>query len=294
MRKFFIIFFFLASAVLFFPGLNNKEMLVSFENRSQRLETFNKISVFPIVFNFFYAFAPFPKGEWLVPKHASVWDVLKMFAFQKPRKVVEKITFIPGMRASEILARLNTHPGLSGAPIKDLQEGVVFPETFFFKKGTNRELILNKAIALMKEKKEKYWKQRSPNFPLSSHEWIVLASIIEKEAHIQSELPMIAGVYLARLRKNMRLQSCPTILYITKKTTITKSDLFIKSDYNTYRKPKLPPSAICIPSESALKAVIFAKDSGNLFFVWCCDHHEFSKTFQQHLVNKARCRSCIK
>ena len=122
----------------------------------------------------------------------------------------------------------------------------------------------------------------------------VLASIIQKEALFDAERPLMAGVFGNRLKKNMPLQSCATVIYAwrvrgVKRTSLTYDDLKIESPYNTYRHNGLPPGHIGIPSQSSWRAALNPQKTDNLFFVADKDgHHVFSKTYEEHLAAQRR------
>lgn len=167
-------------------------------------------------------------------------------------------------------------------------EGYLFPSTYFFPKGIKEKEIIE---ILLKE----FFKQILTNFPdykedlkkigLGFNEWIILASIVEKEAKIDRERPLIAGVFINRLKKGYMLQSCATVeyLYDFKKNPLLYKDLEIDSPYNTYKNYGLPPTPICSPSLKSLEAVLHP-EGDYLFFVSNNDGtHTFSKTYEEHL-----------
>jgi UPF0755 protein len=167
-------------------------------------------------------------------------------------------------------------------------EGYLFPSTYFFPKGIKEKEIIE---ILLKE----FFKQILTNFPdykedlkkigLGFNEWVILASIVEKEAKIDRERPLIAGVFINRLKKGYMLQSCATVeyLYNFKKNPLLYKDLEIDSPYNTYKNYGLPPTPICSPSLKSLEAVLHP-EGDYLFFVSNNDGtHTFSKTYEEHL-----------
>ena len=118
---------------------------------------------------------------------------------------------------------------------------------------------------------------------------IILASIVEKEAIADSERPIIAGVFLNRLSKGMRLESCSTVLYAMgiNKERLTFKDLKFDSPYNTYKYKGLPPGPICNPGAESIDAVLYPQQTDSLFFVSKGNGtHYFSSTFEQHVKNK--------
>lgn len=167
-------------------------------------------------------------------------------------------------------------------------EGFLYPDTYFFKKNTNSdEVVLKLYENFLKKTKDlrKILQERK----LKPVEWVTLASIVEKEAKLEQERPRIAGVYFNRLKKNMKLEADPTILYgmlisgIEKKILL-KEDLKFQSNYNTYLNYGLPPGPICNPSYSSLKAVLYPEAHNFYFFVAKGDgSHFFSEDLKSHI-----------
>jgi len=129
------------------------------------------------------------------------------------------------------------------------------------------------------------WNVQLPKLGLNRHELVTLASIVEREAKIPAERPVIAGVYLNRLREKMLLQADPTVQYARGKHAprVLLKDLEIDSPYNTYRYPGLPPGPIASPGGASLKATLFPANVPFLYFVAAPDgHHEFRRTLAEH------------
>ncbi len=163
-------------------------------------------------------------------------------------------------------------------------EGFLFPTTYFFEKRPSEERYILRTMV------KEFWQHDKKYIPLAAkkgltfYQTLILASIIEKETSLLSEKPLIASVYLNRLRLKMPLQADPTILYILPaKKEITPSDLKIPSPYNTYLHLGLPPTPICNPSEESIKAVVEAPQTPYLYFVSMGNgHHYFSRNFKEH------------
>ncbi|MEJ5166252.1 MAG: endolytic transglycosylase MltG [Thermoanaerobaculia bacterium] len=167
-------------------------------------------------------------------------------------------------------------------------EGFLYPDTYFFRKNTPSDEVVIKLYNNFL-KKTKDLRQVLQEKKLKPLEWITLASIVEREAKMESEKPKIAGVYLNRLKINMKLEADPTILYgmalagIERKI-LTKEDLKFPSDYNTYLNYGLPPGPICNPSYSSMKAVLYPEEHNFLFFVAKGDgSHIFSENLKDHI-----------
>ncbi len=167
-------------------------------------------------------------------------------------------------------------------------EGYLFPDTYNFPLKVSKEAVAKKMI-------ERFWQvfqQINPDASkLKKHQLnkiVIVASIVEKEAEINSERPTIAGIFYNRLNRGMPLQSCSTIKYVIgNKKNLTMSDLKTKTPYNTYIHRGLPPGAICNPGKESLKAAVYPAKTPYLFFVSKGDGtHYFSKTYSEHLSAK--------
>jgi UPF0755 protein len=149
----------------------------------------------------------------------------------------------------------------------------------------------------MKKESSKYWESRkslAEKKGLSPWEVVTLAAIVEKETLKDDEKATIAGVYLNRLNKNMRLQADPTVVYATGDFSlrrVLKKHTQMDHPYNTYRNYGLPPGPICVPSKASIEAVLNAEDHKYLYFCAKEDmsgYHSFAKTYTQHLINARR------
>ena len=218
------------------------------------------------------------------------------------KTILYPLTIPEGYRITEIASLLDTQ-GLASSEVFILQtqdkdliksmdiptdslEGYLFPETYYFSKLTPEKKIVQKMVNTFKEKvlKSQLLKS-SKESPLSLHEIITLASLIEKETGLDSERKLISSVFHNRLRKNMRLQTDPTVIYAIEKFdgNIRKRDLKIDSPYNTYRYKGLPPGPISSPGIKSIEAAIFPIKSNHLYFVSRQDgSHHFSNTLVEH------------
>ncbi len=165
-------------------------------------------------------------------------------------------------------------------------EGYLFPETYSYIKGeTLREILQRMVKQFFKVYKEES-KGGEKNKKMTMSQIVILASICEKEAVAQKELPLIAGVYLNRLEKNMLLQADPTVIYGLKKfdRLLSRKDLRAPSPYNTYLNKGLPPGPIACPGRKAIRGVLNPEKTSAFYFVARNDGtHHFSKTYDQHL-----------
>ena len=218
------------------------------------------------------------------------------------KTILYPLTIPEGYRITEIASLLDTQ-GLASSEVFILQtqdkdliksmdiptdslEGYLFPETYYLSKLTPEKKIVQKMVNTFKEKVLKSQLLKSTKeSPLSLHEIITLASLIEKETGLDSERKLISSVFHNRLRKNMRLQTDPTVIYAIEKFdgNIRKRDLKIDSPYNTYRYKGLPPGPISSPGIKSIEAAIFPIKSNHLYFVSRQDgSHHFSSTLVEH------------
>ena len=174
---------------------------------------------------------------------------------------------------------------LEGIPTSSL-EGYLFPDTYHFGKRTTEAAIINKMVETFKERalKQEFLK-RAEDLGFSYHEIITLASLIEKETGKDSERKQISSVFHNRLKKNMLLQTDPTVIYVIDifDGNIRKRDLNIDSPYNTYRYKGLPPGPIANPGLKSIIAALYPATTSNLYFVSKQDgSHKFSATLNEH------------
>lgn len=172
-----------------------------------------------------------------------------------------------------------------GIPADSL-EGYLFPDTYFFPKDVSAVKIITTMHAKFQAVFTQQWKLRAKEKGLSVHQTVTLASIIEKETGAGFERPLISSVFHNRLKKGMRLESDPTVIYGIKNFdgNITRKHLAAKTPYNTYQIKGLPPGPIANPGAEALKAVLFPADTKFLFFVAKEDHtHQFSTNLKDHM-----------
>lgn len=175
----------------------------------------------------------------------------------------------------------------------DRLEGYLFPDTYYFPKGTRLEDIAKRMVQRYREVFVDSYRARAAELGFTEHQIVTLASIIEKEAKVPTERSLVAAVYHNRLRIGMRLQADPTAVYGTKAwiTNVTKQDLQRRSPYNTYLRKGLPPGPIANPGQGAILAALYPEDVDYLFFVAQGDgSHYFSKEYGDHTkaVNRYR------
>jgi UPF0755 protein len=166
-------------------------------------------------------------------------------------------------------------------------EGLFFPDTYFFNPGSADIDILRRAYRIQQQKLREAWETRSPDLPYATpYEALVMASIIEKETGVAEERPLIAAVFVNRMKKGMRLQTDPTVIYGLGSAfsgNLRKADLQRDTPYNTYTHNGLPPTPIAMPGEGALRAALNPARSGALYFVSRGDGtHYFSISLDEH------------
>lgn len=164
-------------------------------------------------------------------------------------------------------------------------EGYLFPDTYFFAYGTSARDAVRELIRRFEEVWDPAWDARLAELGMTRHQIVTLASIVEKEARVADERPVIAAVYHNRLRIGMPLQADPTVQYALGRHTerVLFRDLEVDSRYNTYRHPGLPPGPIASPGRASIEAALYPADVRYLYFVARPDgRHEFRETFDQH------------
>ncbi len=231
-------------------------------------------------------------GEYYFSKKISANILLEKL--KKGKSVYRKITIIEGSSKSDLFKILNELDKYKSIELDDIPNSLV-ADTYFYKVTDNPKIILNNIIKKSNEISKKIWNERDQNIPLNDvNELFILASIVEKETFIKEEKSIIAGVFYNRFKKNMKLQSDPTVVYaitLGKKKMdrkLLRKDLKIKSKFNTYVNKGLPPEPICIPGIESLVATSRPFKSNFLYFVSKNkknEGHLFSEKYKDHLDN---------
>jgi UPF0755 protein len=191
--------------------------------------------------------------------------------------IVSKLTFEQALANIDLLQS----EGLTARSF----EGYLFPETYEFSRGTPADQIIRAMHAQLEKQWLPEWTQRVTILEMSRHDILTLASIIEKESGSFDEQPVISSVLHNRLKKGMRLQADPTVIYGIKdfNGNITKRDLMTLTPYNTYMVDGLPPGPIANPGLSAIKAALYPTDTNYLYFVGNGQgKHVFSESLEKH------------
>lgn len=171
-----------------------------------------------------------------------------------------------------------------GVPTPAL-EGYLFPDTYFFSHGTTARTAVAAMVRRFEQKWKPEWSARADTLRLSRHDLLTLASIVEREAKLAAERPVIAAVYWNRLRRGMLLQADPTVQYALPEyqTRLLNKHLTVQSRYNTYRYKGLPPGPIGAPGAASIEATLYPADVPYLYFVAHPDgHHEFRRRLEEH------------
>jgi UPF0755 protein len=231
-------------------------------------------------------------GEFVIPAKASNSDILSILT---NGKAVRRMVTVPeGMPSIMVYERLMANDQLTGS-ISVPAEGSVLPDSYAFDKNESRAAVLKRMQDAMTKTMAELWPERSSNAMVKTPlEALTLASIVEKETALKSELRIVSGVYSNRLRTGMRLQADPTIIYpITKGKSlgrrIRKSEIRDVNDYNTYAMAGLPKGPIANPSRAAIAAVLNPQKTDAYYFV--ADGkggHIFADTLQEHNANVAK------
>lgn len=172
-------------------------------------------------------------------------------------------------------------------------EGYLFPDTYQFPDGATARDVVAEMVRQFEAKWDPAWDAQLQKLLMSRHAVVTLASIVEKEARLAEERPIISAVYHNRLRINMPLQADPTVQYArgTHTSRVLYKDLEIRSPYNTYQRTGLPPGPIASPGRAAIEAALFPANVPYRYFVAHPDgHHEFRETFEEHKAARDKVR----
>lgn len=212
--------------------------------------------------------------------------------------VAHKITIAEGLMTSQILDIIKNAEFMKGSVPDGIKEGELLPETYEYHYGDDRAKLVERMQRSMRETLDKAWENRAENLPIKTkEEALVLASIIEKETGVADERERVAAVFVNRLRKRMRLQTDPTVIYaITKGDYVLERPLMLKDlemqdPYNTYRNYGLPPGPIANPGADAIKAAVNPAETNEYYFVADgTGGHQFSSTLKEHNNNVQKWR----
>ncbi len=239
---------------------------------------------------------PLKAGEYLFPAGVSTRSAVERM--QSGETVVRRVTVPEGYTSAQVVEVLRATEGLTGEIEEIPPEGSLLPETYHFSFGDSRADILRRMRQAMDSALDALWNRRDEGLPLESkRQALILASIVERETGVAGERPRVAAVFLNRLRRGMRLQSDPTVIYGLSDGTgsidraLTRSDLATEHPYNTYVIDGLPPTPIANPGAAAIAAVLSPSETDELYFVADgSGGHVFSRTLAEHNRNVAKWR----
>jgi len=290
------------------PAKNQQAKLYTIAKGSNITQVSNELHALGVIEHpeYFKIFARWQKlgnkikaGEYLLEPGQTPPDILNVFVAGKVKNY--HLTIPEGWTFKQILNAIKQSPNLihtlENLDNKSIMsrlgyadrhpEGYFYPDTYFFPKGTTDISFLRRAMVTMERILAKEWHQRDKTIPLKTpYEALILASIVEKESGKKSERQKIAGVFVRRLNKKMRLQSDPTIIYgmgDAYKGNIKRKHIKQKTAYNTYQIDGLPPTPIASAGVDAIHAVMHPEKGKSLYFVADgSGGHYFSKTLAEH------------
>ncbi len=235
-------------------------------------------------------------GEYLFPAALSTRDAIELL--RSGHTVVRRLTLAEGLTSFEIATLIERAEALEGTVGAAPAEGSLLPETYHYARGDSRADLVARMGRALDEAVGELWPGRAPGLPIATpEEAVILASIVEKETGKPSERPLVASVFVNRLKKGMRLQSDPTVAYGLSGgqgplgRALSRKDLQTPSPYNPYLIDGLPPGPIANPGRAALEAVLNPAQTGYLYFVADgSGGHAFAKTLAEHNRNVAKWR----
>ena len=234
-------------------------------------------------------------GEYAIGSGASLRDIYETLSDGKA--ILYPFTAPEGLTSAQIMRAMSTIGTLEDDNPPIPAEGTLLPETYMTPRGMTRSALIEKMQNAQREVIDTLWETRQADLPITTkREAIILASIVEKETGISGERDKVAGVFINRLRRGMRLESDPTIIYgITGGEPlgrgIRRSEIDGKTDWNTYQIDGLPKTAICNPGKEAIAAVLNPAETEAIFFVADgTGGHIFARTLREHNNNVANWR----
>jgi UPF0755 protein len=238
-------------------------------------------------------------GEYAFDSGESMKGVIEQMIAHKV--VLHGITAPEGLTSAMIMEKLKNEPLLSGPlPSVEPAEGVLLPDTYMVERGQKRADVVARMISAQQKLMAELWPRRQAGLPFETPEQaLILASVVEKETGLPDERPQVAAVFVNRLKRGMKLESDPTIIYgLTKGAPLghglTRSELNTPNAWSTYQIAGLPPTPICNPGRAAIEAVLNPPVSDALYFVaqgGAGGRSTFSATYAEHMKNVANLRS---
>jgi len=241
-------------------------------------------------------------GEFTIEPQASLGEVLEILI--EGKAVMHKITLPEGRTTAQLLRLIESDPVLVGPmPELPVAEGSLLPDTYLYHRGMTRAKLIVQMAKAQDELLKELWPKRQDGLLLANpYEAVILASVVEKETGIAEERPEVAALFTTRMKRGMRLESDPTIIYgisqgeplynkAGERRTLYRSEIDRKTDWNTYQIDGLPKTPICNPGRDAIAAVLNPPETEYIFFV--ADGkggHLFAKTLAEHNRNVAAYR----
>jgi UPF0755 protein len=242
-------------------------------------------------------------GEYIIEKEATLQQVLSILI--EGRSVLHRITLPEGRTTAQLLRLIEKDEILTGDMPEALpEEGTMLPDTYMYHRGMTRAELIAKTQQAQADLLEELWPKRQDGLPITTpQEAVILASVVEKETGRADERPQVAALFTTRLKRGMRLQSDPTIIYGVSKgeplynkagqrRTLYRSEIDRHTDWNTYQIDGLPKTPICNPGRDAIAAVLNPPETEYIFFV--ADGkggHLFARTLDEHNRNVAAYRA---
>ena len=285
------------------PFIFEIEPGITFRDLNKKLKSYNVLDNNYYYLELYVRYSGYAKkiqsGEYRLTPGLRPPEIINIFI--SGEVVQHSITFLEGWRVDDMLTKVSSNNILK-KNLKDYSaktllnalgitgsnaEGLFFPDTYYFTNGTTDIELLRRAYQRQESILKKEWEQRDSGLPYkNAYDALIMASIIEKETALEIERTRIAGVFVRRLQKKMKLQTDPTVVYAMGEQydgNIRKKDLSIDSPYNTYRYHGLPPSPIALAGQEAIYAALHPKLDETLYFVAKKDgSHYFSKTLEEH------------
>ncbi len=229
-------------------------------------------------------------GEYKLGPDISIIEAAKQIS--EGKRYLRRLVVPEGLSVKETVSVLENSFGLNMTDFMMPEEGSLLPNTYFYERGDTGNQLIQRMQRALQEVLDRYWKARASDLPVNSkEEALILASIVEKETALATERPLVASVFINRLKRGMRLQSDPTIIYgITGGTDLGRpiklSEISALTPYNTYKIKGLPPTPIANPGEASIKAVLQPAESNYLYFVADgTGGHAFAETLKAHNQN---------
>lgn len=234
-------------------------------------------------------------GEYEIPAGSSVMDIIDILV--EGKSILHYFTSAEGLTTPQILRLIEAHDVLTGEVTIAPGEGELLPETYAFSRGETRDALIRRMMKAQDALLDELWMARATELPISTaEEAVILASIVEKETAVPEERPRVAGVFINRLNRGMRLESDPTIIYgLTKGEPLGRglrqSEIRSQTPYNTYVIRGLPPSPIANPGRDSIAAVLNPMETDDIFFVADGNGgHAFATNLRDHQRNVAEWR----